>query len=64
MDRLTYTVAETAAALGISRGAAYDLCHRADFPSIRVGGRWIIPKRELFDWLTKQAEDQTGGDTD
>ena len=37
MDKLTYNAPELALLLGISRSAAYNLMHRADFPSFRIG---------------------------
>ena len=51
-----YNVAEVAAALGIGRNAAYELIHRKDFPSLRVGNRWVIPVAALERWLEAQAQ--------
>ena len=62
--KLTYSVKEMAAALGVGMNAAYDLANREDFPSIRLGGcngrgaRIRIPIQGLHEWL----ERQTGGD--
>lgn len=61
LERLTYTVEETAAVLGLGICNVYNLCHSRGFPAVRVGGRWIIPRNKLDEWLDKQAE---GGDTD
>ena len=36
MDKSTYSALELAILLGISRSAAYNLMHRADFPSFRI----------------------------
>ena len=47
---------ELAAALGIGRNAAYQLCGRADFPTVRVGGKILIPVDGLRAWLERQAE--------
>lgn len=49
--RSTYSVAEAAQLLGISRGAAYALVRTGDIPALRMGGRWIIPKRRFHAWL-------------
>lgn len=58
MDKLTMNVTETAQALGISVTSCYNLVHRADFPAIRVGGRWVIPVENLKAWMTAQAEEK------
>lgn len=55
-DKLTYTVAEAAQALGVSRPVVYELCNRADFPSIRVSAkRIVIPIDALEVWLQEKA---------
>lgn len=58
MDKLTLTVPELADTLNISQTNAYQLVRRADFPSVKLGGRWIIPVRPLEDWLARQAEEK------
>ena len=60
-DRLTLSVAEAAAALGISRPTMYHLLNRSDFPRVQVGRRVLIPRRELEAWLTQQAHEERGG---
>ena len=42
MNKLTYSAPEVAQLLGISRSAAYNLMHRDDFPSFRIGKRWLV----------------------
>jgi excisionase family DNA binding protein len=46
--RLTYTVEEAAALLGISRGTAYDCVRSGAIPSLTFGRRIVIP-RDAFD---------------
>lgn len=58
MERLTLTAVEIARALGIGRAAAYDLMHRADFPSIRVGRRMIVSRDAFLRWLEMQTADK------
>ena len=41
-EKLTFTVDEMAAALGISRPVAYELSRKEGFPAIRVSERRII----------------------
>ena len=30
--------------LGVSPGSAYELMHDENFPSLRIGNRWVVPK--------------------
>jgi excisionase family DNA binding protein len=46
-ERLTFTVEEAAAALGISRAFAYEAVSRGDIPSIRIGRRVLVPRTAL-----------------
>ena len=41
--RLTLSVAEAAKELGICSRNVYNLCHRADFPTVRIGQRVSAP---------------------
>ena len=47
MERLTYTVDETALLLGLSRNKTYEAIARGDIPALRIGRRIIIPKAGL-----------------
>jgi len=55
MNKVVYTVAECAAMMGLSLPKLYELAKRKDFPSIRVGGRVIVPKEAFHRWLEVQA---------
>ncbi len=46
-ERLTVTVEEAAAVLGISRAFAYLLVARNELPSLKLGRRVVIPRRAL-----------------
>lgn len=46
-DRLTVSVEEAAALLGISRALAYELVRRDDLPCLRLGRRVVIPRKAL-----------------
>ena len=59
-EPLVYTVPEAAEAIGLAVCKVYDLCHVASFPAFRVGGRWIIPRRDLAEWLTQQVREKAG----
>ena len=56
MDKLTYNAPELALLLGISRSAAYNLMHRADFPSFRIGKRLLVKRDKLTEWLDAQGK--------
>lgn len=56
MSKLTYSAPELAALLGISRSAAYNLIHRADFPSFRIGKRLLIQQDKLMAWVNEQSK--------
>ena len=45
---------EVAQVLGISRANAYVLMHSADFPTLRIGKRMVVPKDKLIEWINKQ----------
>lgn len=53
---LTYTLGQAAEAIQVSRPTMANLVQRADFPSFRVGRRWIIPVDALRRWLDEQAQ--------
>ena len=55
MEKLTITVAEAAAMLGVSRNAMYDLTERSGFPVIHVGRRKVIPIAEFMQWISQQT---------
>ncbi len=58
MEKLTMNVNELAQTLGISLSKAYQLVRQSDFPSVHLGGRWIVPVAALEDWLMKQAQNE------
>jgi excisionase family DNA binding protein len=50
-SRLTVTVEQAAELLGISRGTAYLAVRSRHIPSVRIGGRILIPKARLLEML-------------
>lgn len=42
--------------LGVSISSAYELMHEKDFPSLRVGNRFVIPKEHFIDWVEKKMK--------
>jgi excisionase family DNA binding protein len=52
--RLTYTLAEAAQQLGISRWLAYEAAHRGELPVCRIGRRMLVPRAALLRLLDEQ----------
>lgn len=47
IDRLTYSPAEAAAAIGISRARLYQLLNDGTIPSLKLGSRRLIRREAL-----------------
>ena len=54
-EKLTLSVEEAGNLLGVSRQVAYQLIHRPDFPTIQIGRRVLIPKKQLEEWMDRQV---------
>ncbi len=57
MEKLTIKATELPDVLGIGRNTAYALIKRADFPSVRIGRRIVIPVDALKSWLERQSDE-------
>ncbi|MFJ8685979.1 helix-turn-helix domain-containing protein [Micromonospora wenchangensis] len=57
--RAVYTVAETAEILSLSLGSTYALVRSGQIPAMKLGGRWLIPKRRLHQWLNDLPDTPT-----
>jgi excisionase family DNA binding protein len=53
-ERLTYTVDEVAARLGLNRNTAYAAVKDGTIPALRVGRRLLVPRAAL-DKMLEQA---------
>ena len=51
---LSLNANDIAEVLNISRGNAYCLLHREDFPTIHIGKRMIVPRDRFFEWMDRQ----------
>ena len=49
------TAEQLASALQISKSGAYNLLNRSDCPTLRIGGRKMVLKTNLLEWLRKCA---------
>ena len=48
-------VKELSTFLGISRTGAYNLLHRADFPTLHVNTRLLVTKENLRKWMDQNT---------
>jgi excisionase family DNA binding protein len=46
-DSLCMSVAAVARTLGVSADAVYELVHRGELPSLRIGRRLVVPRRAV-----------------
>lgn len=44
-----------ARALGISSASGYELLHQADFPTLRIGNRLVVPKEKFIQWVEERV---------
>ena len=61
-ERLTFTVVEAAALLGIGRNSAYEAIKAGILPSVQIGRRILIPRAALERFLLKVGQPENGGD--
>lgn len=55
----TYTAADLAEYLSISRAGAYNLMHSQGFPAFRAGRRILVMCKALDQWLQEQQRKVT-----
>jgi excisionase family DNA binding protein len=56
MERATYSVPEAAKRLGVGRGTAYEAVRKGEIPSIKVGGRILVPREALEKMLESAGQ--------
>lgn len=61
MEKLTYNVNEVAKLLGISRFLAYECVRKGEIPAVKLGRRFVIPKKAL-ERLLELRQDTKAGD--
>ena len=44
------------AVMNVSRAGAYQLMHRADFPTISVGKRFLVPRDKFVTWVNQNIK--------
>lgn len=55
--KLTYSVPEAGALIGLSRNAAYEAAARGDLPILKIGGRIFVPRAALHQMLEAVGAD-------
>ena len=55
---LVLNATQLAGVLNISRANAYNLLHREDFPTLRIGQRMLVSRDKLVQWMDGQSNAQ------
>lgn len=53
---LILNVSEIAEILRVNKVKVYELTHREDFPSLKLGNRIIVNRDKFFEWLDKESD--------
>lgn len=51
MDQPVLTVKEAAGILRISASKAYQMIRENQLPHIKMGQRYVVPRKQLMDWV-------------
>ena len=49
------TAEQLASALQISKSGTYALLNHSDFPTLQIGGRKMVMKKDLLEWLNSHT---------
>ena len=55
IERMALSVAEAGQALGVSRAKAYELAATGSIPTVKLGGRLVVPADALRRMLDERA---------
>jgi excisionase family DNA binding protein len=55
-QKLLLNASEAGALLGVSRETVYRMVGRHELPHVRLGSRVVVPRRELEQWISEQAQ--------
>mgnify|MGYP004673597365 FL=1 len=61
-NKMLLSISEVATTLGVSRPTIYRLLYTEDFPVVHLGGRVLIPIKQLEDWIDAQVGNVKGGE--
>ena len=51
------SVLDVQKALGIGKNQIYNLVRTKDFPAMKVGGQYLIPKEKFEEWMDKKLHE-------
>jgi excisionase family DNA binding protein len=51
VERLVYTVPDVQHMLGVSRAVVYEGLHAGIIPCLKLGRRYVIPRKAFHEWL-------------
>lgn len=54
-EKLALSVEEAGKLLGVSRQVAYQLSRRSDFPTLHIGRRVLVPRKQLEEWMDRNV---------
>ncbi|GAB6139189.1 helix-turn-helix domain-containing protein [Halanaerobaculum tunisiense] len=58
MDKENMTVKDVAKYLNRSETTIYNMLNNGDLPGIKLGGKWIVRKKDLDDFLDQKMQEQ------
>ncbi len=53
---LFLNAAAVAKVLGIALSSSYELMHEADFPTLKIGSRIVVPKEKFVGWVEQHTK--------
>ena len=54
---LLLNVKQLADLLGVSDSSVYELIQEDGFPALRIGKRIVVPKEELWEWISARTKE-------
>ena len=62
VEKMAYSIRETAEAIGLSPNTVYDLVQSKRLPAVKLGRKILISKLELATWLANSQSSQSTTD--
>lgn len=56
MNILLMDVCEVSQYLGVSTRTVYNLMHSKNFPSMKIGRKWVTTREKLDKWIVEEME--------
>lgn len=55
---IVLNVEDVESVLGIARSSSYNLFRSEEFPSFRVGKRFLVKRDDFLDWMNKKVDER------